>query len=102
MIMDSDMHSGGKATATELAKCSVCGAKYGELLESDPDVDSTSKKPESSAKPETSSANPESTSDPEPSDGAPDKTWLIAVIAAAGVIIIVGAILAIKLSSKKK
>ena len=33
LIMDRDAHSGGTATATEQAKCKVCGASYGDVLQ---------------------------------------------------------------------
>ena len=36
---NSGVHKGGVATTTEKAKCSVCGASYGELLEDEPTVD---------------------------------------------------------------
>lgn len=101
-IMDSGAHSGGTATATEYAKCDVCGAEYGELLKIESEAESTGKTPESSGKPEASSSVPEESDSSVSAGDAPDKTWLIAVIAAAGVVIIVGAILAIKLSRKKK
>ena len=95
------MHSGGKATATELAECDICGVKYGELLKiEDESTDST---PESTKAPESSSLAPESSSIiGEPADDASDKTWLIIVVAAAVVIVAIGAVLAIKLSRKKK
>jgi hypothetical protein len=101
-IMDSGAHSGGTATATEYAKCDVCGAEYGELLKIESEAESTGKTPESSGKPEASSSVPEESDSSVSAGDAPDKTWLIAVIAAVGVVIIVGAILAIKLSRKKK
>ena len=36
-ISEKASHSGGEATTTEKAKCSICGAEYGELLPSSTD-----------------------------------------------------------------